>query len=390
MRITYLLDREPFGQILQLTLSAYWGDIYGLPVDVYWNRQSLDCQLWQGNSYLNFFCARDVDVSCFENIIREFSHARSWWCRGVQSGYVRAAISPPFRKWLSQVCFSVSQDIPGATQQLIIGGRNRLRIIHPKVGESVVIAKAGFSRLGFEREIYVRESYARALAPKFLGMRASGMAFAEEYCVGTPANRLPIRRAIQARAEACNRLIEFLHRPTLRIVVIAEHLKQLATNIQTLASDVGVAAQALADLASRISGSAQLGLALTHGDFQNGNILVTEQDLRIIDWETATERSQLYDLATLSVDMRLAPDRFEVWRRQVAKWLDQPSQVPALLVPIDGRRSLLGHVAVWWMEEAVFQLEEVRQGFLVDTTSSDFEVAIGIEQAFDFINMIAL
>lgn len=381
MRVSDLLVREPFGSILEKTLSAYWSETLGRAVEVFWGEGDHGEQEWRGNTHLNFFCTPDVKPNCFGNIVREFSHAQAWWRRGLQAAYVRAAVAPPLREWLSQVRFRVSAPIPDADQQLVIGGRNRFRIIHPLAGESIVIAKAGFPRLGFDREVAAREGYASAVAPRFLGMRANGMAFAEAYFVGTPTNRLPKALATQARQEASKRLVDKVHRPSLCSVGMAEYLEQLVDSIAVFSDAVGAQARPLVDWAQRRCGSAPLGVALTHGDFQNGNILVAEHDLRIIDWETATERSQLYDLATLSADIRLAPDRFEAWRRAVALWLERPAQIPKLLVPIDGRSSLLGHAIVWWLEETVFQLEEARAGFQADTTASDHAAAVGLIRA---------
>ena len=388
MRVGDLLGREPFGAILEQTLAAYWSGVTGNAVQVFWGEGDQGEQEWRGNTHLNFFCTRDVEAGCFENIVREFGYARAWGRRGVQAAYVRAAVTPPIREWLSQVRFRVSEPIPDANQQLVIGGRNRFRIINPQVGESVVIAKAGFPRLGFDREVAAREGYAQAVAPRFLGMRANGMAFAEEYFVGTPTNRLPGALAEQTRQEASRRLIDAVHRPSLRSVPMAEYLAQLAVSINEFSSAAGAQAQPLADWAVSRCGSASLGVAMTHGDFQNGNILVKERALRIIDWETATERSQLYDVATLSTDIRLAPDRFEAWRQTVANWMEWPAQVPELLVPVDGRASLLGHAVVWWLEEAIFQLEEARASYQADIASSSDVVAAGLKRARHYLETV--
>ena len=389
MRVGDLLGREPFGAILEQTLAAYWSEVTGNTIQVFWGEAHQGKQEWRGNVHLNFFCTRDVEPGCFDNIIRQFGYARASWLRGLQAAYVRAAVTPPIREWLSQVRFRVSEPIPDANQQLVIGGRNRLRIIQPQVGESVVIAKIGYPRLGFDREVATREGYAQVLAPSFFGMRANGMAFTEEYFVGTPANRLPGKLAKQARQEASRRLIEAVHRPSMRSVSIAEYLAQLAVTINEFSSAAGAQAQPLADWAVSRCGSASLGVAMTHGDFQNGNILVTEHDLRIIDWETATERSQLYDLAALSTDIRLAPDRFEAWRKIVEQWLERPAQVPELLVPIDGRASLLGHAVVWWLEEAIFQLEEARAGYQVNTVAADDAVAAVLGRALQYLETVS-
>lgn len=390
MRVSDLLNREPFGEVLEQTLASYWSAVTGNLVEVFWGSGSRGSQEWRGNPYLNFFCTSDVERVCFDNIIREFGYARSWWRRGLQAGYVRAAVTPPSRDWLSRLRFRVSVPIQDSGHQIVIGGRNRLRILHPREGESVVIAKVMAPRLEFEREVSVRSGLAAEIAPRYFGVRANGLAFAEEYFVGTPANRLPRSRALWARQEASMRLIEAVHRPSIRCVSIFEYLEQLSGAIKQLSIVAGAEAQALADLAARMSGSESLGVAMTHGDFQQGNILVTENDLRVIDWETATERSQLYDLATLSSGIRLARSRFQTWRRALDLWMKCPAHVPSLLVPAQGKRCLLGHATVWWLEEAIFLLEDARAGFQTDTAASDQVVSADLKQARHYLQTVSL
>lgn len=388
MRVGDLLNREPFGAILEQTLAGYWSQVTGNAVEVSWLDRREGEQEWYGNIYLNFFCTRDADRGCFDNIVREFSYTKAWWRRGLQAAYVRAAVTPVTREWLSQVSFRVSEPIPDARQQMVIGGRNRFRIIHPQAGESVVITKAEFPRLGFYREVTAREGYAQAVAPRFLGMRANGIAFAEEYFVGTPANRLPLLLANQAQQEAIQRLTESVHLPSLRSIVMAEYLDQLAALIKEFSHAAGSQAQLLADWSARRCGAASLGVALSHGDFQDANILVAKHDIRIIDWETATERSQLYDLATLFTGIRLAPDRFAVWRETVEHWLDQPAHVPRLLIPIDGKASLLGYAVAWWLEEVIFQLEEARAGCQSNTVASDEVASVLLGRALQYLKTV--
>lgn len=385
MRVSDLLVREPFGAILERTLSSYWSEVCGREISVYWGEGGDGEHEWRGNSYLNFFCTRDVDPRCFDNIVREYSYSRAWWRRGAQSLYVRAAVTPPVRDWLCGNRFRVSAPIPEANQQLVIGGRNRLRILHPGAGQSIVISKHGFPRSGFEREVAARQGFAATVAPRFFGLLANGQAFAEEYFVGTPANRLSDAVAMAARQSACIRLVEEVHRPSLRVVSMTAHLGVLAERIADFSPVAGDQAGRLVDFLADIVGRAPLGLVVTHGDFQNANILVDRKALHIIDWETAAERAQVYDLATLSADIRLARDRFEAWRREIETWLDGAMPVPGLLVPIEGRASLAGHAGVWWLEESVFQLEEARAGFPGDTAVMDQRVARDLSRVLRYL-----
>lgn len=370
MRMSLLLAREPFGTILERTLGAYWSAAEPGGTRVHWGASEGGGQLWRGNVYLNFFCVEGVDPACFDVIVREFGHARAAWRRGLQSVYVRAAITPPLRGWLSQVRFGVSREIPQAREQLVIGGNRRIRIIHPRAGRSIVIHKVGYGRKAFDREVSARRGAAAAMAPIFYGLDGTGTAFTEEYFVGTPANRLPPAREAAVRAEALHKLVAEVHRPTLRVASMAERLHEVSAALAKQAPALSESVRALVDEVVPSVGSAPVGLVLSHGDFQDANILVAGDSIRVIDWETATERSQLYDLATLSSGLRLAPHRLMAWRAQLSAWLSAPASRPVLAVAVEGRAAWLGLAALWWLEDILLRVEELEMAFHVDSRAA--------------------
>jgi hypothetical protein len=379
MRLSLLLKREPFGRILEDTLSSYWSETESNSVRVRWGAKNVGAQVWHGNVYLNFFCVDGVDPACFDVIVREFGHAKVAWRRGVQAAYVRLATRPPARRWLSQVSFSVSSPIGNAKEILVIGGNRRLRIIHPRAGRSVVIHKANYTRIPFEREIAARTGPAAQVAPRFFGVNADGSAFEEEYFVGSPANRLPQAQESDVRRFAQDLLVEQVHQPTLRVVVLGEYLCAVARRIATIEPSLADVARRLADDIARSVGQAPLGLAFSHGDFQDANILVGQGGVRVIDWEASEERSQLYDLATLQSGLRLAPDRCSAWRVLAERWLSESAQFPSLLVPAEGVLSMVGHAALWWLEDILLRCEEARMlanvaGQSAETNFNDFTV----------------
>ena len=63
--------------------------------------------------------------------------------------------------------------------------------------------------------------------------------------------------------------------------------------------------------------------------------------------------------------------------------------MPGLLIPIDGRGSLLGHAVAWWLEEAIFRLEEARAGFQPYTAASDQTVAAGLGRAQQYLETLS-
>jgi hypothetical protein len=385
MRLSLLLQREPFGSILEQTLGDYWSGTTGRPVQVDWGCASSGRQAWRGNIYLNFFCVADAAPECFEVIRHEFSRARVFWRRWAQAAYVKCATNPPTRSWLSQVRFAVSREIPAAREQLLIGGNRRLRLIHPAAGKSIVIHKCGFSRLGFAREVRARQGVAAAISPRFLSLGPGANAFTEEYFVGTPSNRLSSRQA-SVRAQALELLVTHVHRPSLRTASLGAYGHQLAEQLAELEPTVAAAARSLAGQADRLAGRAEIGLVLSHGDFQDANILDSRAGIRVIDWENATERSQLYDLATLGSGIRQSSDWCAAWQAELQRWLASPDVAPRLEVPCGkGTSSILAHGAVWFLEEVLFRVEDASLSPFADRRQAAAAASVGLHRAGSFL-----
>ncbi|HAV12391.1 MAG TPA: hypothetical protein DCX06_02680 [Opitutae bacterium] len=386
MRLSLLLQREPFGEILEQTMTGYWGEGSDSRLKIHWGKSEISGQVWRGNIYLNFFCVEGVDPACFEIIKREFSHSRKRSRRWIQAAYVQAAVSPPFRNVLSQVEFTVSEDVPLAREQLLIGGNRRMRMIHPAAGKSMVIHKHGFDRLGFDREVFARMGPAAAVAPQFFGLDAGGSSFSEAYFIGTPANRFPPEQQTCYCNEAIARLISEVHRPSLRTVVVADYLDQLTQRLGAFSEKFTNTILPLSKWLNEHAGDASLGLVFSHGDFQDANILISGEVLHIIDWENATERSQLYDLATMSSGVRLAAESVQAWCAQVEQWLQQSNTFPELEVPAAGRDERLVQAVIWWIEEMVFQLEDAEVSSFANVDDAVDRQNLNVQSVHKFLS----
>ncbi|MGJ8638305.1 MAG: phosphotransferase family protein [Opitutaceae bacterium] len=366
-------------------MAGYWGEQMVAPLDLYWGKSEEHGQLWRGNIYLNFFCVDGVDLDCFEIIKREFSHSQKRSRRWLQAAYVQAAVRPPCRNWLSQVQFTVSKEVPLAREQLLIGGNRRMRIIHPAAGKSMVIHKQGFDQLGFDREVFARMGPAAPVAPKFFGLDEGETSFSEEYFIGTPANRFPLEQQEGYCHEAKSRLIEGVHRPSLRTVQVSDYWAQLTHRLGEFSETLTSTLQPLSKWFNERAGAASLGLVFSHGDFQDANILINGEVLHIIDWENATERSQLYDLATMDSGIRLAPDSVQGWCTQVERWLCQSNDFPDLEVPADSRGDQLLHAVIWWIEEMVFQLEDAQLSSFANLDAAIVEQNLNVDIVLKFL-----
>ena len=182
-------------------------------------------------------------------------------------------------------------------------------------------------------------------------------------------------------------LVLAVHKPSLRQITLADYL-QLVHSVFELSPRVGHKVRIFADWVIPRFGFSILGVSMTHGDFQDANILVSGQIIKIIDWETATIRSQFYDFATLVSGIRLSSDRFVAWSKTLDFWLKQPSKIPDLIIPIDSRNSMLYHAIIWWLEELIFQLEEVRSGYQSETDDYDDLFIGGVANAMAHVEQL--
>lgn len=372
MRLSLLLQREPFAGILERTMSAYWSAGQGNPVEVRWGKSDSRRQVWRGNVYLNFFATADTPASAFEVLVREFGHSRAAWRRPIQRGYVHAAVRMPWRRFFSQVCFDVTPAVPEASGQVLVGGNHRLRLIVPRAARSIVLHKQGFDTRGMAREIAARRSAASAVSPRLLQVADDELSFEEAYIEGTPINRLGGVAEQDCRIEALHMLTERVHGPTAQIssveelgraaAVVVQDCVRLGENGMTgpLAAELMARVESIVAEAERVAGSAEVPAVLSHGDFQEANVLRVNSGLVIIDWENAIRRSAFYDLVTMYSGLRLSADWVGTWANLCSGWQNLSQPPFRLWAGADWSPAMRRGLALLWaLEEAAFRAEDV-------------------------------
>lgn len=355
MRLSLLLEREPFGRILEETLGTFWSERLGHPVTVRWNESAPGWQPWHGNAHLNFFCVAGTNPACFDVIRKEFSRNRRLLLRPVQRSYVALALHPALLRAFSRLRFSVSMPVPNADQQILIPGNHRLRLLHPKRNEVVVIHKAGFPIEPFQRELAARQGPAAVVAPTLLAAPAHGRWFLESYFSGAPSNRLPAALQASVRQQAATMLSERVHATTARTRSLTDYGGELVEHIRSIAPHL---VDAVARILRPCSSADQVVLVHSHGDFHDANILYSaSQGIRIIDWEFSGVRSALYDFATLGSGIRLAGDWLACWVASARSWLKDASPL-GRLCPVPAAEALPGRMRIWLVEELLLRLEQ--------------------------------
>ncbi|MBN1428925.1 MAG: phosphotransferase [Anaerolineae bacterium] len=319
MRISLLMEREPFGAILEKTLEDYWSARSGQEYQVSWHpgrpKLSKGIQVWLVNIYLNAIFTPELEAAGFEPVRREFSHSLSRWRRPLQRDYVAAATSKWASRRLAQAVLHVQPAIPQACQWLIVAGNHRLRILDHQVGSSTSVLKAGFDSTFMQRELEARRLAETLRLPVPVLRQCAGDAswFTEDYVIGTPLNRLPD----DAQAQSCFGMaadaLKDLIAHTRAEEPVADYVSRIQTRSEALiARNTLLSAAQRTDLQTLIRtlaslfqmSKASIITSLTHGDFQPANLLATDEQTWIIDWEYSARRQTPYDLLTYGLRSR--------------------------------------------------------------------------------------
>ena len=319
MRVSQLVRREPFGQILSRTLEEFWSERNGCPVQVQWceggKGGGTGGQRGLGNSALNFFATADTPLEAFDVVRRQYGRSASRWKRLLQSGYVSACTGRQWRRFAS-LGFVVAPAVSAGGQALVMGGNHRLRIVNFRERSCTVVLKSRSDRgLFLDNELRFRTELQVRAVPPLLERAPQATWFVEEYVAGIGAPRLPEPHATRMVDEAARQLAQEVVRPSLRFVsarewvttlqaVIADRLNRVPRSAFPYRDKVEELGVSLGQVAGAGTANREIGVAWSHGDFQRGNIMADGERVWIVDWESVGKRFAGYDPLTLASGSR--------------------------------------------------------------------------------------
>jgi len=381
MRISLLLEREPFPQILEKTLSQFWSYHFEQDIRVRWQdgrpRRQQPGQTWLVNAYLNAIFVPDVARELFDPIRREFSRSPVWWKRPLQQTYVQLATQPRLAQRFTQAHLVVSPALPQAAQTLIIPGNHKIRWLDATRQTATGMLKAGFDDHFLRQEIGARQQ-ATAVGVRVPALHeadADAGWFVEQFVSATPVNRLADgQQAARAVGEAAA-MMQRLLRATAETMPVAVYCAELREQILrlveghhllTTGEKETVAAQTSALCAMAQAKSETVVTALTHGDWQPANILLNADGVWVIDWEYAARRQVGYDALVWGLNGRFPQGlAARLWGYIEQGRLDGPADVwaqwPEML---NGRAGRMVQIALFLLEELALTLAEVAQPLL--------------------------
>lgn len=322
MRISILLQREPFGKIIEETLSKFLSVFFGNPYIVEWHEntspQSTAKQFWLCNIYLNAIFVPKVKTSVLLPLRLELGYSRVWYRRPFQYIYSELAGRRVTSRVLAQRSLCVTPPVDHSDERVFVGGNHKVRLLDNFQGMVHSVLKAGFDPQYLQREVEARGmAYQLGLpVPRLTYVDTENFWFSEQMTVGTPANRLK-DRLLRRRSYTCAaKSLEPFLRETTQVVRLGNYTQTLVQRIShfghanTLLSSedrevIFRVTYALMDRLKELSAlDLEWALARTHGDFQPANMLVDQEKVWLIDWEYSAQRQSTYDWLVFGLNSR--------------------------------------------------------------------------------------
>lgn len=300
MRISLLEKREDFYFILEKTVNGWAND--GL------NTNS-DNESYAVNRYLNFIASQNLETKVFAVLIKEYSQSNIKWLRLFQKMYVKLSVSKLTRIIFSHKTLYLSNKLENF---LIIGGNHRIRLIDHKFFGTYVILKHNENCKFIQNEIILRNGWHLEYAPKLLDNGVTWIL--EEYFEGTPLNRLyNAKIRLTFLKSIIHNHVTSLLLPSVEFLFASHYLDNKRYELFSIIQNSKILIhQEIKDLVidifnyldESLRGNYEVKISWSHGDFQTGNILISENVYKIIDWEASDKRYWLYDIFTLFGDIR--------------------------------------------------------------------------------------
>ena len=382
MKIQQLLQREPFGDILEATLDRFLCDCFGESYRVTWYPHNPGLraihrrgqQAWFCNPLLNAIFAKDTSSAVLAAVRKGYAITPFRWRRHLQRGYVALATHNTFAPRMASCALGIQPPLPGAEHILIMGGNNKIRVMDVVERRVWEVLKAGFDPIFINREIEVRNAPDFWPVPALRSVASDHTWFEEEYVNGIALNRLPYdqdRRPFVV--EAFSALHDWIDR-TRTVGHTAEYVDGLVAGIKHKVERATLITGAEKEeilqwldsvrqlLGQLMHGAGRmLPLAVGHGDFQEGNILIGNDRLWLVDWEHSFQRQALYDVLTFTLRSRF-PSGLAMRIRNALENRQSPlAQTP---VPWDDLAQVMKNgtlrliLAIFLLEELDWNLEE--------------------------------
>lgn len=272
-----------------------------------------DCY-YRVNEHLNIIYPCNVDKNLLKDLVSEFKYHKTFYRRMLQTLYVFLAVRAPFEWFLSPEKIQVLVPKKVYGNWIFIPGNHSIRIIDIGTNSSRVFLKSGFNPEFIHSDAKTRISYPWLPCPEVIEI-GNGW-FHEKKIVGLPLDRLDNKRIAKKFFLDATQQLSKLYSDSSKRLPAIDYVNQLCGEIFSLLElDVSSIAKQKKDFINSFVinlkeiilenfSSRFVLIARTHGDFQPGNILCSEEKIWLIDWEYSCSRSIFYDALVFDLKCR--------------------------------------------------------------------------------------
>ena len=322
MKISVLLDREPFDKIFEETFATFLSDFFNYPHAVSWKKKKLipvfsqTTQQWLCNPLVNSIFVNGANQNIFNSINGEYANnPLKPWRSKFQRFYLFLSQNKITAPILSKYTIDISPPIKGSENKLIIGGNTKIRLIDVVEERVYVILKKGFDRKYIDKEVYARENFKYLDIPKIYNTGTNAIWYSEEYISGFSPNRLDSNTGIKVLDKVVTGIHKMLNDSRVS-QSLSEYLFELEERIfdglkyinYIEVGDKENIIEFIKKLSNELKeySDSTLSTAYCHGDFHQGNILSDGERNWILDWENSGKKQIGYDLIILLLESRIS------------------------------------------------------------------------------------
>jgi hypothetical protein len=304
MKISEMLAREDFYTILPKTLNKY-ADFLGIsPESVTLADKGSKADLYV-NEKLNAVIFDEPSQNVRHYLRTEYAVSGSLVRRLMVNAYLAAGLT--MVRLLSQRGLVLNTTLP-LNDVLIYPCNKKIRLFDFASGTVHTVLKEGFPDIYIKREIAFRKERDAFFVPKII--RAGDGCYSERIIHnGRPLARIQDVAFVEEKKKESLALLRSLMAKEERIGAKA-YMEQLRARCLTMLTGKDIfqnreTVSAIFDKLQAGIEECKIGLVISHGDFQPGNIWIdAEGKVVIIDWETVKLRSPYYDYAALYCQLR--------------------------------------------------------------------------------------
>ncbi|MFA5623687.1 MAG: phosphotransferase [Bradymonadales bacterium] len=306
MRIAELKQRENFHSLFLASIEQLFKSLE--PDLALCEEPQLAFQQWYYHPFYGVFVQREFSKTGRRFLYDSMRHSPARWRCVAQRIAAQTLHYAPTFEALLRPAFALNGAIKSAKHAMILPGNQRIRFFDFEQMYCRVHRKVGFSENSLKNEIRIRQRlvgrYASILPITSL---SPDLAYFDEPLIDfQPLNRYHQKLRTHDLIQRIANELFAIAKNDEQIVQAKQYSENILAKLWIKGDNLdkrwpGLSSQKLRlfweACAKLASYQGEVHLALTHGDFQEGNILLAKNhhDFAIIDWEDAKIRFALYD-----------------------------------------------------------------------------------------------